>query len=638
MSGIVGLLSLAGETINPTEVDRMLDKLCHRGPHGKGTWINQNCGLGHRLLWTTPESITEKHPLAADDGNFVITADVRLDNRDELISSLGLSPRLSSQISDGELVLRAYIKWKEACPTRLLGDFSFAIWDQQNQTLFCARDHFGLKPFVYYSSSRLFAFASEVKSLLCLSSIPNQISEVRIADFLVDTLERIDKTSTWYEEIFKLPPAHYLIVNQTGIRLQSYWQLNSTQEIDCSSDQEYAAAFCEIFTEAVRCRLRSAAPIGSMLSGGLDSSSITCVARKLLLDQNRELHTFSGVSDERNTCCESPYIDAVLNLGQLNFHVIQSDKAGLFWQDFEQILDQSDDLFDTFTDPMILAMYNSAQSNRINALLEGVDGNIVCSLGVTLLSDLLHKGRFQIAFQEAQQISYFKGLWDYQSVWEPLWQGGIIPLMPHSLIQRWRTIRSNMSTRNFIKNTLIDSEFAQNINLAARLKKLDQILYQPFQSVRETHKMAIDIPNLTVALERYERVAALYSIESRQPLVDRRLVEFCVALPADQKVRRGWTKWILRQAMQGIVPDSVRWRQDQFNIRLRFAAEILRCQKENIHQVLNDSLPKLRIYINIANLERQYHQCFGAQGINPLAGWDLLKALALAKWLHRRDV
>src|SRR2546428_666023 len=164
--------------------------------------------------------------------------------------------------------------------------------------LVCARAHFGLKPFFCrHRPGRLFAFASEIKGLLVLPEVPRRLNETRVADYLVPLLE--DKEITFYEEIVRLPPAHRIAVTREGVRMEQYWALDPEREIRMKSDGEYAAAFREIFTEAVRCRLRSAFPVGSMLSGGLDSSSIVCVARRLLAQNGGEtVDPLSSVFDD----------------------------------------------------------------------------------------------------------------------------------------------------------------------------------------------------------------------------------------------------------------------------------------------------------------------------------------------------
>src|SRR3989442_1004237 len=218
-------------------------------------------------------------------------ADARIDNRAELCSVLSAP----STVTDAELILQAYARWGERCPEHLLGDFAFALWDARRGFLFCARDHFGVKPFYYHHRpGRLFAFASEIKGLLVLSDVPRRLNETRVADYLVPLLE--DKEITFYEGIVRLPPAHHMTVSRDGVRIEQYWALDPDREIRMKSDGEYAAAFREIFTEAVRCRLARPIPVGSMLSGGLDSSSIVFVAPKLLAeDGSRELHTFSAI-------------------------------------------------------------------------------------------------------------------------------------------------------------------------------------------------------------------------------------------------------------------------------------------------------------------------------------------------------
>src|SRR3989454_9825112 len=272
----------------------MLARLAHRGPDGAGVWSGGAVGLGHRLLHTTPESLREHLPLASGDGTLVLTADARIDNRGELLAALGRGV----EATDAELILAAYERWGERCPEHLLGDFAFVIWDARRATLFCARDHFGVKPFYYYHApGRLFCFASEIKGLLALAEVPRRLNETRVADYLVPLLE--DKVITFYQDILRLPPAHRMTVTRQGVRIEQYWALDPEREIRMKSDADYAAAFREIFTEAVRCRLRSAFPVGSMLSGGLDSSSIVCVARQLLAQDGGEtLHTFSPVFDD----------------------------------------------------------------------------------------------------------------------------------------------------------------------------------------------------------------------------------------------------------------------------------------------------------------------------------------------------
>src|SRR4029079_19246480 len=168
----------------------------------------------------------------------------------------------------------AYLRWSDACLDHLLGDFAFAIWDPRADRLFCARDHFGMRQLTYYHEpGKFLAFATEVPAVLALDETPKRINEGRIADFL-ERLQGIDQTSTFYEEIFRLPPAHCLTLDSAGLRITRYWTLRPGPQLNLASPEAYAQAFLEVFTEAVRCRLRSAGAVGSTLSGGVDSGSI----------------------------------------------------------------------------------------------------------------------------------------------------------------------------------------------------------------------------------------------------------------------------------------------------------------------------------------------------------------------------
>src|SRR5881296_79829 len=223
MSAIVGIYFLDGRVVDGAALQSMVEQLAHRGPDGSGVWSEKEVGLGHRMLWTTPESLLEKFPLVNAAGDLVLTADARIDNRDELLAALGLESPPIQGISDGQLILRAYERWGERCPDRLLGDFAFAVWDRREQVLFCARDHFGVKPFYYYRADRLFAFASEIKALLCLPEAPRRLNEVRVADYLDGGLLLGDKAGTFYQDILRLPPGHSLTIGPDRVQLRAYW-------------------------------------------------------------------------------------------------------------------------------------------------------------------------------------------------------------------------------------------------------------------------------------------------------------------------------------------------------------------------------------------------------------------------------
>ena len=200
MSGICGIFNQNASPVAAADLQRMLSLLVQRAPEGISRWQEASIGLGHTLLATTPGASWESQPLRHEPSGCVISADARLDNREALLGDLRMAER-AGEMGDAGIILAAYLAWGEEWVEHLRGDFAFAIWDPQRQALFCARDHFGIRPFYYHHTpGRFFAFASEPRAILVLPQTPYRINEGRIADFLVSELEGIDHVSTFFEE------------------------------------------------------------------------------------------------------------------------------------------------------------------------------------------------------------------------------------------------------------------------------------------------------------------------------------------------------------------------------------------------------------------------------------------------------
>ena len=461
MSGIVGIYYLNSQPVEPDKLGLMLDTIAHRGSDGANLWHEDNVGFGHRMLWTTPESLLEKLPWCDRATDTVITADARIDNREELISLLGIKTSVE-KITDSNLILKAYHKWGIDCPQKLLGDFAFAIWDKREQRLFCARDPMGIKPFYYYQSSRVFAFASEIKALFCLPEVKQELNELRIAYQLTGFLE--DGEITFYQDIYRLKAAHSLTVSDRGKQYRRYWALDPNRRIKLSSHQEYTEAFKELFTESVNCRLRSAFPIGSSLSGGLDSSSITCTARNLLAGSNKQLHTFSAIfpnlpeSDLRRID-ERYYMDAVKTAGRIQAHDIRADLLNplldWLWQEEEPILAPNIYIHE--------GMYDCAKENGVRVFLDGVDGDTTVSHGWRYLTHLTYTGNWYRLYKEitttAKNLRISRKLIARKYCLEPL------------TVEPYEEVKNRLFSRyNF--GSLIEPSFAKRVNLSQHMRSL----------------------------------------------------------------------------------------------------------------------------------------------------------------------
>ncbi len=439
MSAIFGIYSTNGQPVTEADLGRMSVSLAHRGPDGSGVWIGHAVGLGHQMLCATPESLKERLPYESENGELVIVSDSRIDNRDELIPALDNESRSSAGIGDTELILRAYRKWGEACPERLCGDFSFAIWDLQKQQLFCARDPIGIKPFYYYHRpGQIFVFASEIKALLTLSTVPRQVNEVRIAQYLLSELK--DERITFYQDIWRLPAGHAMTVTPNRSWSRSYWSLDPSKELPQRSDEVFADGFRELLTEAVRCRIRCPYRVGAMLSGGLDSSTIVSITRQLLSEQpSPNLETFSAVFDQVPECDERNFINAVIARGGLKPHFIRGDNLSPL-MDADRVFWHEDEPFYAPNLFLHWNLYSAAREQGVRVLLDGFDGDVVVSHGLRHLAELARGWHWIRLASEAIKLSRQSRC----SFWNVIRSQVISPLAPRSLRHARRSLRQFM--------------------------------------------------------------------------------------------------------------------------------------------------------------------------------------------------
>ena len=615
----------------------MASLLERRGPDRTGLWQKGQVGLGHTLLATTTESLFEHMPLSHSASGCTITADVRLDNREQLLTALCLTDRKHT-IGDGEIILHAYLLWHESCVEHLLGDFAFAIHDSRKKVLFCARDQFGVRPFYYYfNSSRFFLFASEPRAIITLAKVPNILNEGRIADFLISQLEGIDKISTFYQEVYRLAPAHTLIISPDGMQVHRYWKLEPGPELTLGSDEAYAEAFLEVFTEAVRCRLRSAGPVGSMLSGGMDSGSIVAIAKELLAkDGKGPLPTFSAIGPDPDNCIETSTIMEAQNLVGIEPYSIRYDQLDELLPQLTELTWQQDEPFDNHM-TLVRSVYLLAKRQGVKVVMDGIDGDSVLSEGAQI-TRLLKRGRFITAYREAMgQDRFWQGAYP---AWQQLYQSSRAAFIPNAVRELRQHLsgkrRSRLNTEENIKTSIINRDFALRINLEQRLQTLNS--YRETAHYRTSGTEAADMldhPFLTVGLERYNRVASSLAIEPRHPWLDQRLVAFCLTLPGSQKLGGGWPKIILRRAMAGHLPDEVRWLRGKEHLGWDFTRALVEKIQTSIHCTIKNNNTYISPYIN-ANIFT--HELFSSNMCKNME-WieDLFEAACLASWIEHAE-
>jgi asparagine synthase (glutamine-hydrolysing) len=603
MSGIAGIFSRTSEPVNPAQLGAMMNILAHRGRDRADVWREDAIGLVHRLLFTTPDSLYDCQPLQLH--GCAITADARLDNREALASALSIDLSGLNATPDSHLILAAYLQWGRACVEHLLGDFAFAIWDARQKQVFCARDPFGVKPFYYNLSAGWFTFSSEIKGLLCLPQTPRNINEELIAKFLMPAGNLVDKESTFYAQIYRLPPAHSLVVSPSSNTMSCYWALDPHREIRFQDDEQYFEALREKFIVAVQRRMRSAYPVGSTLSGGLDSSSIACVARDLLAAEGKDpLHTYSAVYQNAPDADESQYINAVIDQGKVTPHILHLDTQSPFI-DLERVIWHLDEPFFGTNYFMPWSFYRTANENGVRVLLDGTDGDTTISHGMDYLEMLAIRGDWKQFANEAHAVTRNFDHPRYASVPSIFYSYGAPQLERLARQGRWIRFAREMNTASALFNVprkrllmncgirplistktyatvqklrgrkvfqqpqipnYVAPEFANQLQTQGFFHRDGTTQAEVRQNGRALHAHYLSLGMLPYSLEIINRLSSAWSVEMRYPFCDRELIEFSLALPPELKLRDGWGRYVMRGAMTGILPEAVQWRGGKISL------------------------------------------------------------------------
>ena len=615
MSGFVGVFRRDGADVDDGCFEEMLDRIAHRGPDGSGAWRGGSVALGHQQFHTTAESKHVVPPVTNDDESVVLTGDVRLDNRAELMGRLSID---DAAIADAELLLAAYERWGRRCPEALVGPFAFVIWDETESRLVCIRDHLGVKPFYYASNDDCVVVGSEAKSVLAHPSVPDTVDEVRIGEYLASVYP--DYRRSFFEAVSRLPPAHVLTVDSAGASEHRYWRLDDGRVIRLDSDAAYAREFRRRFDEAVRCRLRGEYTPAVELSGGLDSSSVAGVVRQAV---DGPVHTFSN-RFESPPADEREYLEAMLEAGDFTAHTTDGDGTDPLNELRERVRFQDG--------PIRPAMFwqsvrsaRTVSENGVLVLLDGWGGDQVASHGYARLRELAATGQWYTLLREMRALRA-REAYPYRS---QLWREVIGPLAPGPARSLWRAIRSSDVVAN--ANPALRGEFVRRIGLTDHLQTIrDESTNH--RTHRSYHAEDVTSPAGVRMLELMDRVSAQHGIERRHPFVDRRLVEFCVGMPPAQKRRNGMGRFAMRNAIVDVLPEPVLDRTSKADFGQPFA-DALSARLAGEHPGIEDFSAAIR-YLDRNELDemarrvREDHHYHDAQ--------RLACAYSLERWLRSR--
>jgi asparagine synthase (glutamine-hydrolysing) len=621
MCGITGIFNTNQAPVDKELLQAMTNTLLHRGPDDEGLYVNGCIGLGHRRLSILDLSPAGHCPMPDIQQRAWITYNGEVYNYLELIPDLkerGYSFRSSS---DTEVVLNSYLAHGSDCLRWFNGMWAFAIWDGCNRRLFCARDRFGVKPFYYTWRGQSFRFASEIKALLVDKKFPRRANNARVMDYLFNGL--VDHThETLFEGIYQLPPAHFLLVDDRGVQTECYWALNPSTDIP-KNQPDQIEKFREIFTDAVRLRLRSDVPVGTCLSGGLDSSSIVCVADQLLRQGEG---TSLGTRQKTFSACyndpaidERPYMRAVLAQTLAQGHEVYPTSTDVA-QHLQKILWHQDEPFASVSPCAQYFVMQRAHQEQVTVILDG-QGSDEMLAGYEphwfpYMRDLLAE-RHWATF--AWELWYSRQLLKLLHLQRPLSE--VVPDSAYDYI--WRSTRSRFfpGLRYLDGGNVAPPRYQIAVPIfSGSAHHLNQTLYRDFHGVR-----------LQVLLHWEDRNSMVHSIESRTPFLDYRLVEYVFGLPLEQKRWRGETKVVLRRALQHLLPAKVANRRDKIGFATPTSFLLDSPVKQMITETIHSTSFKQRPFFDSQEAQHAWKSFQQGQHSSGRAVWQWL---ILEQWLR----
>ena len=556
MSAIFGILDLKGRPVDLVWIKSMQEDLAHRGPDGHGLYREHSLVLGHQLLQVTPESMYDKSPYEED--GFVITANARLDEREALMARLQIVGEEREKITDSILMLRSYRKWGKDFVKDIYGDFSFAIWDKEKKELFCARDQMGVKPLLYYFQDNRFVFSTELRAIVKLPFVKTEIDHSHLRDQVIGICDIPDRTS--WKNIVRLRAASILYLSSSGIAISQYWEPEYNRNSKYKSEEQSALALREILERVIAEHTRVIGGVGVPLSGGLDSSTIACLAARKLALENKNLTTASSVLNptftETDIKDELGYIQTVLQQEK------NIDSTFIYNTDLE-FLGNLDEKFNrhytTFNNSYYVdeALYNQFKLKSVRRVLSGYLGDITTSNSTIYpLPHLLLAGRLGTFFKLSRNMKKnMEG-----NFFSFIINNILIPVAPMFLLKEGYRFKGHKIPWDINTLPLHFSSLEKH-----QLQKRSTAYHKNYI----VHQLQISRNIWATPWENFEEDwdcgSSHHQIEITYPLLDRRVVELLLQLPVEHFYSDGLDRGLIRKAMDGILPEKNRKRKNKYH-------------------------------------------------------------------------
>ena len=540
MSGIVGIYERSGAPVDRGLLQALAHFLSYRGPDWRDTWSSGPIGFGHTLLSTTRKPQLERQ-LTSLDSRLFITADARIDCREELEKKLTQQGHraVGRTATDSDLILQSYAAWGADCVQHLRGDFAFAIWDARKKLLFCARDHFGVKPFYYADLEELFLFSNTLDCLRQHPSVSEELNDAAIGDFLLFGLN-CDVASTTFRDIRRLPAAHTMTISSEGVRIQRYWSAPTDGRIRYRRAEDYIEHFQILMQAAVADRTR-VDRAGILLSGGLDSGTVAATARELSLSARgvQDLRAYTVVYEWLFRDEEGAYAKETAKFLDIPIQIIPMDHV----QPFERWDDPEFSMPEPVDDPCFAGLFDQfrAISTGCRVVLTGEGNDSLMHFQMwPYVKDMVRNREWRRLLAETLCYAWIR---------------------PSPLPGIWRR------TRNlFVKDPTtpqyprwLAPDFARRLNLPERAKHWSRLppVSSPHPVLTEGHG-SLSAPHWSQMFELENAGVTHCPVEVRHPFFDLRIVNYLLALPPFPLFLE---KKLLREVVAGRLSESIRTRR-----------------------------------------------------------------------------
>ena len=639
MTALAGLWRFDGQPDAAEGCARMLAAQELYGPHDGAQWSEHAIALGRRLMRVLPEDVFDRQPLIGDGRRYVLIADVRLDNRGELTRDLMIPASQARTLCDAAILLAAIERWDEACLERLVGDYAFAAWDTAHQRLLLARDPLGFRPLHYHRASKFVAFASMPKGLHALPGVPYAPDEERLAEFLMLMPEIGPKS--FFLGIDRVEPGHVVTITANGISARRYWE-PSRRRIELPRPEDYSEALRELLDKAVSCRLRGTGDVGALLSGGFDSGAVVATAARLLAPSGRRVIAFTGVPREgyegpapaNRFINEAPNAAATASLYPNIEHVVVHNEGRSPLADLDRmffLLDRP--MHGNYAAGWKNSSDNAIRKRNLKVVLNGGFGNLGLSYdGVELLPELLRSGRWLRLWAEASALVAARHL-----RWRGVFANTFGPWFP-PFLWRWANKIGGGHAEGFFDATAIHPRRLEQFDLVARAKARNQDLaFRPWNDGFALRLYCLRLQDPGNHLKAH--LGALH-VDHRDPTADKRLLEFCFAVPTDQFLRGGRLRALARRALADRLPVQV-LKEKRAGLQVADWHEDLTAARQDIFHELErlEACPAAIVALDLPRLHRWTEDW-------PSGGWEqgeivvhyryaLLRAIAAGHFLRR---